>query len=284
LHQHRQPQDPRLTSLSSTIFACVRASSLGLAVSDLSWVYCWAAIWGDIELGFGILGAVSLPVTTIIRTHKTNTLNPQNLALSRTYYEFFKRGLDTFSSRTGGTDYFPPPNRASYALHSVSKGSTNKKDSRNANSNSNSNSNNKNSNKSSSSSSSNPLSASTLTNNTSTTWDGSQALNNNKSSQVQIHGRRRRNSTGSASGDSDEVPLGKDVGLGSFATMGVNGGIEKKIEFSVEEEADARTRSAGGCGGGGGGGCGQTKGWGRDLERDGASEGDAREVRAGRGF
>jgi len=45
---------------SSTIFACVRASSLGLAVSDLSWVYCWAAIWGNIELGFGILGAVSL--------------------------------------------------------------------------------------------------------------------------------------------------------------------------------------------------------------------------------
>jgi hypothetical protein len=44
---------------SSTVFACVRASSLGLAVSDLSWVYCWAAIWGNIELGFGILGAVS---------------------------------------------------------------------------------------------------------------------------------------------------------------------------------------------------------------------------------
>lgn len=43
---------------SSTAFACVRASSLGLAVSDLSWVYCWAAIWGNIELGFGILGAV----------------------------------------------------------------------------------------------------------------------------------------------------------------------------------------------------------------------------------
>jgi hypothetical protein len=48
------------TPPSSTVFACVRASSLGLAVSDLSWVYCWAAIWGNIELGFGILGAVSL--------------------------------------------------------------------------------------------------------------------------------------------------------------------------------------------------------------------------------
>ena len=57
--------------------------------------------------------------------------------------------------------------------------------------------------------------------------------------------------------------------------MGVNGGIEKKIEFSVEE-ADARTGSAGGGGG-------QT-GWGRDLERDGASEGDVREVKAWRAF
>lgn len=56
--------------------------------------------------------------------------------------------------------------------------------------------------------------------------------------------------------------------------MGVNGGIEKKIEFSVEE-ADARTGSASGGG--------QT-GWGRDLERDGASEGDVREVKAGRAF
>jgi hypothetical protein len=55
---HNRPTD---TSPSSTVFACVRASSLGLAVSDLSWVYCWAAIWGNIELGFGILGAVSSP-------------------------------------------------------------------------------------------------------------------------------------------------------------------------------------------------------------------------------
>jgi hypothetical protein len=52
-------------------------------------------------------------------------------------------------------------------------------------------------------------------------------------------------------------------------------GTPRKIEFSVEE-ADARTGSAGGGGG-------QT-GWGRDLERDGASEGDVREVKAGRAF
>ena len=149
------------------------------------------------------------------------------------------------------------PNRASYALHSVSKGSAQNKNNSAKNSN----------NKSSKSSSSNPLSNSTLTNNTSTTWDGSQAPN--KSSQVQIHGRRRRGSNSSGSGESDEVPLGKEMGLG------VNGGIERRIEISVEESAGSRAGSAGGVG---------EAGWGRDLERDAASEGDAREVRAGRAF
>lgn len=233
----------------------MRASSLGLAVSDLSWVYCWAAIWGNIELGFGILGAVRL-LAIIQSKHKTN-INPQNLALSRTYYDFFKRGLDSISSRTGGDSHFHMPNRASYALHSVSKGSAQNKNNSAKNSN----------NKSSKSSSSNPLSNSTLTNNTSTTWDGSQAPN--KSSQVQIHGRRRRGSNSSGSGESDEVPLGKEMGLG------VNGGIERRIEISVEESAGSRAGSAGGVG---------EAGWGRDLERDAASEGDAREVRAGRAF
>ena len=239
----------------------MRASSLGLAVSDLSWVYCWAAIWGNIELGFGILGAVRL-LAIIQSKHKTN-INPQNLALSRTYYDFFKRGLDSISSRTGGDSHFHMPNRASYALHSVSKGSA-----QNKNCNSGNKKNSSNNNKSNKSSSSNPLSNSTLTNNTSTTWDGSQAPN--KSSQVQIHGRRRRGSNSSGSGESDEVPLGKEMGLG------VNGGIERRIEISVEESAGSRAGSAGGVG--------EATGWGRDLERDAASEGDAREVRAGRAF
>lgn len=39
-----------LTSYSSTAFALVRASSLGIVTTDLSWEYCWAAIWGDIEV------------------------------------------------------------------------------------------------------------------------------------------------------------------------------------------------------------------------------------------
>lgn len=58
--------------------------------------------------------------------------------------------------------------------------------------------------------------------------------------------------------------------------LGVNGGIERRIEISVEESAGSRAGSAGG-------GVGEA-GWGRDLERDGASESDAREVRAGRAF
>ena len=57
--------------------------------------------------------------------------------------------------------------------------------------------------------------------------------------------------------------------------LGVNGGIERRIEISVEESAGSRAGSAGGVG---------EAGWGRDLERDAASDGDAREVRAGRAF
>lgn len=39
-----------LMGYSSTAFALVRASSLGIVTTDLSWEYCWAAIWGDIEV------------------------------------------------------------------------------------------------------------------------------------------------------------------------------------------------------------------------------------------
>lgn len=234
------------THHSSTIFAGVRASSLGLAVSDLSWVYCWAAIWGNIELGFGILGAVSRILATASffprKKIQLTKLSSQNLALSRTYWDFFKRGLDTIASKTRSTGNKTGPRSGdngasnSYALGSVPKSSN--KNSKN---------------------SSNPLSASTLTHNSSRspTWDGS----NNKSSQVQIHGRR---ASSAESNESDEIPLhGRDA-------MGL--GIERKIEFSVE--ADARS------------GHGEAGGWGRDLEREGTSEGDGvgREVRIGRGL
>lgn len=65
-------QTDRFRNNSSTAFACVRASSLGLAVSDLSWVYCWAAIWGNIELGFGILGAVRHITLSLCRSQQPN--------------------------------------------------------------------------------------------------------------------------------------------------------------------------------------------------------------------
>ena len=42
---------------SSTAFALLRASSLGLKTSDLSWAYCWTAIWADIEVYIGIIAA-----------------------------------------------------------------------------------------------------------------------------------------------------------------------------------------------------------------------------------
>ncbi|KAK5113311.1 hypothetical protein LTR85_010928 [Meristemomyces frigidus] len=73
----------------STTFALVRASSLGLKTTDLSWTYCWAAIWGDIEFGTGILGA--------------------NLALSRTYLHYFKKGLRnlTYRSKSRDAEYGP---------------------------------------------------------------------------------------------------------------------------------------------------------------------------------
>ncbi|KAK6443081.1 hypothetical protein LTR95_000598 [Oleoguttula sp. CCFEE 5521] len=57
----------------STAFAVVKTASLGLVTTDTSWTYGWAAIWGDLELGFGILGA--------------------NLALSRTYWDYLSKSL-----------------------------------------------------------------------------------------------------------------------------------------------------------------------------------------------
>lgn len=67
--------------LVSTAFALLRASSLGLNTSDLSWEYCWTAIWADIECYIGIIAA--------------------NLALSRMYYGWIR---DTIRDRKGYTE------------------------------------------------------------------------------------------------------------------------------------------------------------------------------------
>ena len=59
----------------STAFALLRASTLGLVTTDLSFEYCWTAIWADIEAYLGIIAA--------------------NLSLCRMYYGWLK---DTFRS------------------------------------------------------------------------------------------------------------------------------------------------------------------------------------------
>jgi hypothetical protein len=82
---------------------------------------------------------------------------------------------------------------------------------------------------------------------------------------VAIHGRR--SSSGARSDDSDEIPL---QGRGGYGERdGLGGGIERKIEFSVEEDARSGVGEAG---------------WGRDLEREGSRVGEGREVGVGRGI
>ena len=56
--------------LISTAFALLRASTLGLVTSDLSFDYCWTSIWANIEVYVGIIAA--------------------NLSLCRIYYGWFK--------------------------------------------------------------------------------------------------------------------------------------------------------------------------------------------------
>lgn len=58
--------------LIATICAAIRASSLGTAVVDLSWDYCIAAIWANVELHLGVIAA--------------------NLACGRAIYRFFTNG------------------------------------------------------------------------------------------------------------------------------------------------------------------------------------------------
>ncbi|KAM0721448.1 hypothetical protein Q7P37_002372 [Cladosporium fusiforme] len=191
----------------STAFACVRASSLGLKVDDLSWAYCWAAIWGNLELGFGILGA--------------------NLALARTYYDVFKRGFDSLTTKT----------------RSQQNNTTN----------------NTNTHKSSNTSTSNPkqtpsayalsfLSSKHTHNhshnkspNLTTTTSHDTAYDGLNTQHTTIQANRPPSAT-----DSDEIFFGPGAAGG--------GGITREVEFSVQEE-DAGESASG------------EAGWERDLER-----------------
>ncbi|EGU74647.1 hypothetical protein FOXB_14847 [Fusarium oxysporum f. sp. conglutinans Fo5176] len=69
--------------LVATGFGIARAASLGVVTSDLSWVYAITAIWSNLELYLGIVGA--------------------NLALSRSIFAyFFREGGTTKGSSYGG--------------------------------------------------------------------------------------------------------------------------------------------------------------------------------------
>ncbi|KAL9564557.1 hypothetical protein ACKAV7_011009 [Fusarium commune] len=68
--------------LVATGFGIARAASLGVVTSDLSWVYAITAIWSNLELYLGIVGA--------------------NLALSRSIFAyFFREGGTTKGSSYG---------------------------------------------------------------------------------------------------------------------------------------------------------------------------------------
>ena len=62
----------------------MRASTLGLAITDLSFDYCWTAIWADIEVYIGIIAA--------------------NLSLVRMYYGWFR---DSFRVGRGTQETLP---------------------------------------------------------------------------------------------------------------------------------------------------------------------------------
>ncbi|KAK1706712.1 integral membrane protein [Colletotrichum lupini] len=73
--------------LVATGFGVARAASLGISTSDLSWAYCVAGIWSNLELFLGIIAA--------------------NLALTRSIYvHFFSNGTaqQTLPESTGRCD------------------------------------------------------------------------------------------------------------------------------------------------------------------------------------
>ncbi|KAK1770194.1 hypothetical protein QBC33DRAFT_446602 [Phialemonium atrogriseum] len=80
--------------LVATAFGAVRAASLGLQTDDLSWVYCIAAIWSNLELFLGITAA--------------------NLALSRSVWMFLRHGRRANTSgRTQSQNWTSPPSEGS---------------------------------------------------------------------------------------------------------------------------------------------------------------------------
>ncbi|KAK4159945.1 hypothetical protein QBC43DRAFT_304145 [Cladorrhinum sp. PSN259] len=79
--------------LVATGFGVARAASLGLVTTDLSWAYCIAAIWSNLELFLGVIAA--------------------NLVLSRSIYMFLRYGKGGLSNsdQSRGSQY---PSRLHY--------------------------------------------------------------------------------------------------------------------------------------------------------------------------
>ncbi|KAK0616402.1 hypothetical protein B0T14DRAFT_436022 [Immersiella caudata] len=76
----------------ATGFGIARAASLGLVTNDLSWVYCIAAIWSNLELFLGVIAA--------------------NLALSRSIYVYLRYGRRGLSNP--GSKWTQYPSRSAY--------------------------------------------------------------------------------------------------------------------------------------------------------------------------
>ncbi|KAK1709752.1 uncharacterized protein BDZ83DRAFT_591781 [Colletotrichum acutatum] len=74
--------------LVATGFGVARAASLGISTSDLSWAYCIAGIWSNLELFLGIIAA--------------------NLALSRSIYVYFLGNGDAQQTLPGSTGRCDP--------------------------------------------------------------------------------------------------------------------------------------------------------------------------------
>ncbi|KPM36912.1 hypothetical protein AK830_g9652 [Neonectria ditissima] len=87
--------------LVATGFGIARAASLGIVTSDLSWVYAITAIWSNLELYLGIIGA--------------------NLALGRSMFVFFFRG----GKSNQGSSYVASGSNAAYMNSGYRVDSTN---------------------------------------------------------------------------------------------------------------------------------------------------------------
>ncbi|OHE92932.1 integral membrane protein [Colletotrichum orchidophilum] len=74
--------------LAATGFGVARAASLGISTNDLSWAYCIAGIWSNLELFLGIIAA--------------------NLALSRAIYAHFFSNEKTQQTLPGSTSRSKP--------------------------------------------------------------------------------------------------------------------------------------------------------------------------------